>query len=280
MLTIAPGMHLSPLIPIIGVFIAVGTIHACNVISHEYGHIPLWFEYPQISLTGIHQPERSVYAIGFALSALVLYYAGRVLGAALEKSAQRSVSDEGTPPLPEDDPSSPRRLLSLLRQANIAAIVAAAGLALQGVVPLSSSACAISFEPSKASLDPPPECSDLPELIASMLHALIGANAFFLGSFIHGYLLTSALASPAAPPALRASYSRYIKQGCLGLALFGGFVGTLLHPGELTLAPSGGGISIAYETALEQGGFAQRWAVACLIAYWASFAIDMYAMGL
>lgn len=263
--------------PLVGAAIAIATIYACDVVAHRYGHLPAWLEYPQISLTGIHQPERSVYFLGFALSALVLYVAGRSLGSALEAAAKRAVDEErasGTP-LAEDDPASPRRLSSLVHQASFAATAAAIGLALQGAVPLASAACAPVFGPADA-LPASPECSGAAEAIASILHALVGANAFFMGSFAHGYFLTSALASPAAPAALRRSGSREIKLACLGLALVAGPVVAILQPGTAVLA--GRGISQEDEASLEQGGFAQRWAVAWLTAYWASFAIDIRAM--
>lgn len=276
-------MRLAPAVPLLGAAIAVGTIYACDVLAHRHGHIAAWFEYSQISLTGIHHPERSVYAVGFAISALVLYFAGRGLGGALEAAAESCVAAEvatKAPLLPEDHDASPRRLLRLLRQAALAATVAAAGLALQGAVPLASPACAPDFGgTSAAPRAPPTECSEAPEALAGALHALIGANAFFLGSFAHGYLLTSALASPAAPRALRESWSRVVKQACLGLALLGGFAAALLDPGRAVLAPPGLGVSASYESSLEHGGFAQRWAVAWLVAYWASFAGDMLLLG-
>ena len=264
--------------PLVGAAIALATIYACDVVAHRYGHLPAWLEYPQISLTGIHQPERTVYFLGFALSALVLYVAGRSLGSALEVAAKRAVDAErksSDTPLGEDAPASPRRLLSLVHQATFAATAAAMGLALQGAVPLASAECAPAFGPADA-LPPAPECSGAAEGISSMLHALVGANAFFMGSFAHGYFLTSALASPAAPAALRRSWSRKIKLTCLGLALVAGPVVALLQPGTAVLA--GRGISQEDEASLEQGGFAQRWAVAWLTAYWASFAIDIHVM--
>jgi hypothetical protein len=92
---------LASVFPLLGTVVAVGTIYACTKMAHGHDHLPLWFEFPQISLTGIHYPERVVYAIGFGLSALILYTAGRTLGSALEGSARRTDGTEhGDEPSP------------------------------------------------------------------------------------------------------------------------------------------------------------------------------------
>jgi hypothetical protein len=261
--------------------LAVLTIYVCDSFAHSHGHLPEWFEYPQISLTGIHNPERTVYAIGFSISALILLFSGRIVSVALISAAERRVADEAqeTTPVPEGDERSPRLLLKRLQQAGIAAVVAACGLALQGIIPLSSVACERGLWTTETV---PLECSDTRELVASVLHAVVGANGFFLGTFVHGYLMTSALASPAAPPALRRSWSRLVKMAALGLSLFGGVAGILLpmRPGAAILAPPESHVSRAIEAELEAGGFGQRWAVGWLIVYWASFAQDAFLLGL
>jgi hypothetical protein len=117
-------------------------------------------------------------------------------------------------------------------------------------------------------------------MLSSVLHAVVGANVFFIATFVHGYNMSSVLCHPSAPAALRLSWSRTFKVAALAVALLGGVVGGALQVGTVIRAPDGAGVTWAEEAALEQSGFGQRWTVAWLIAYWASFSLDAHNLGL
>lgn len=256
----------TPLWPLLGAALATGTIYACNHISHENGHIPDWLVNPQISLTGILQPERTVYAVGFSISASILFVVAMRVGKAL---AANSPSQSGS-------------AAALFKKLTYVAMAASGGLALQGIVPLASPGCAPDLNNGQFSLpSESPGCDEGPELVLLLFHAFVGANAFFLGSFLHGYYMTSYLGGPDVPPALRSSWSLVVKYACLGLALLGGVAGSILleQRTPLSFKDSGTGPSHEVVTELEQGGFSQRWAVAWLTAYWASFSIDLWVLG-
>jgi hypothetical protein len=223
-----------------------------------------------------------VYAVGFGLSAIILFFSGRTVGNAALVVAKRRVvaeSEQQEAPLPLDDERSPRLFHRRLQHASTFAIIAAAGLALQGFVPLASTECERALWTVETAR---PGCSEAPEIVQGVLHAIVGANAFFMGTFAHGYLWTRALKSPAAPPALRVSWTRHVKLAALGLSMLGGVVGHVLpvRPGSVLLAPSEYHAMQAVEAELEAVGFGQRWAVGWLIVYWASFALDAYVLRL
>jgi len=266
--------------PIIATSLAVPILYTCITLAKQHGHIPEWLDTPPISLAGVHEPEATVYRIGFPLIMLALFLIELPVVTLLRAALSSGPEEIGTPP---EDGEGRADVLTVLDRASLVARIAFVGLGLQGVIPLQGWGTA-----------------------ATIVHVM-SANVFFMLSIYHGACVlwclstrTAAEAGDALPVArARDTVAWYLRAAVLVAAFFPMGPAMILHPGTQPVdhdavaaaaAASGAAGSLPgarshaldaaeHERSMESAGFSQWWMVGSIITYYALYARDLYLLG-
>lgn len=292
--------------PFLSAFFAWFVISTCISMAKYHTHIPVWLDFPPISLSGIHEPESAIYTIGFILIALQLSLLEYIYTYAYTLCLRTNMAIQTSKNILSSSASSTTSTTSIQNTEQISLLNSILEDAKNANLWKATSKISTWIMKSLLDLDKTQlieitriaeefshaqfiarigfACLALQGIVplqgwgetASLIHVM-GANIFFCTSLYHAYKMLTFFASTKAIDLplsrKRTPFIWLLKTICVVLALIPSLPAMILHPGS-TVVDTTGAMPLDEELKLENAGFSQWWMVSSIVMYYVCFAFD------